>query len=402
MTLSTSSILRPDNMIIGVRTLCPRSSRQISRPPRAGSTMSRAIRSAIPCNPRSSPSRPCPVETTEKPSSSKATVRVRRRASSSSMSRIFFMGVFLRKNDPERAPPGGSALGPDRCMVGIHDVLDDLQAEPDSLRVDPDRLGGPIEFIKDSVRMPGSDADSPVIHLDLDFARSGRDLDLDLLVLRRILHGVVDEVDQGLLDGVPVDGQEYCVLGERQFQPETGLLNPGAQNIDRLFDQRPEFGPLKVIRFGLPLDFPIIQDVVDQPGNSAALRGQESEEFLPLGPDLDPSPLQELGQPFDGAQGGPQLMGYRRDEFRLEAVELVEFLFGSPLINHLFLKLERLQAQGELAGQGGEEVEVVSGIFLARFLLPEHRKPGQGGRLERQRQEDFGRDPRQEIFTGKK
>ncbi len=85
-------------------------------------------------------------------------------------------------------------------------------------------------------------------------------------------------------------------------------------------------------------------------------------------------------------------MGYGRNELRLQPAELLGFLARGPLVDDLLLEPEAAQGQGQLGGQGPEQLQVLPGEPFARSLAADE-DPARGG-------PPLGREGQSEIVAG--
>ena len=135
---------------------------------------------------------------------------------------------------------------------------------------------------------------------------------------------VVDQVDQGLLEGFAV-GRKLIVgeliVGEMELEVDAALGGVGLHQLDGLLGQGDEVGGFEVILLAALLDAGEIEDVLDERGEAAAFLDDEAEVFLLLGRLGNFAPLQALGHQADGGDGGAQFVGDAGDEVALELVE---------------------------------------------------------------------------------
>ena len=143
-----------------------------------------------------------------------------------------------------------------------------------------------------------------------------------------MLDGVVDQVNQRLLDGAPIHFQFEPGGGRlarrgMEFQPHTLFHRVGFHQLDGGPGQRHEIGGFKFILLAALLDPRKIQHVFNQGGEAAAFLTDEAEIFLLFFRVTDFIALQIFRHQAHRGNGGAQFVGNARNKVGFHLVELL-------------------------------------------------------------------------------
>src|SRR5947208_2332336 len=183
-----------------------------------------------------------------------------------------------RQREKEGDAALGQVLGPDAPAVRVHDALADREAEAGAPAAS--RLAA-VELLEDSLLPAVGQARTMVGDLNGHLAVGrGRD-DPDRAVGRGVLDGVVEQVDQHLLD-------EHVVHGdERQIGRDAHNDAVAVEALGELPERGPDHllkgVPVTVQAQGARLEPRHLQQVLDEPVEAAGLVTNGLQEFL-LGP----------------------------------------------------------------------------------------------------------------------
>src|SRR4029078_7178889 len=211
-------------MTTGVGLARARSSRHTSKPFLRGSVMSRMTRSGAVEMAFANPSSPSDAVTPSYPSSSRLSRRPSNIWGSSSITRMRFVTVGLscmqREVEREGAAAPGLAVDAHEAAVAAHHVVDNREAEAGALRAGPGIGLNPEELREDLALEARRNADAAIAHADDAEAADTRNLDLDLAVLRRILHRIGDQILDRLHGGLGIDQHRHRAVemrGDREL-----------------------------------------------------------------------------------------------------------------------------------------------------------------------------------------
>src|SRR4029077_5318535 len=123
-----------------------------------------------------------------------------------------------------------SELGahPDAAVHLLHELSADVQPEPRPADAAREVRVDPVELLEDPLELAGRDAEALVLHLEADPRPRALAPDLDPAAVRRVLDGVLDEVEQPLLHppGVP-DGTRHARLALELDHEARREMEPG-------------------------------------------------------------------------------------------------------------------------------------------------------------------------------
>jgi len=143
-----------------------------------------------------------------------------------------------------------------------------------------------------------------------------------------VFDGVVDEIDEQLLDSGSIPGRLRGGLlrgGQNGFEANLGEVGAGSHDSDGVGDQTYGVEGFELVFFAGLFDAGVVEDVLDEAGESAAFLNDQAEEFLLLlwvGCD---ALLETLGEQADGGDGGAEFVGDTGDEPGLHFGELELF-----------------------------------------------------------------------------
>ena len=113
--------------------------------------------------------------------------------------------MIQRQGEAKRGSPVRPLLHPDTADVRAHDTPTDREPEADPAAL---TLVHAIEFLEDALDVGLVDPRAAIGNLDLDLALQGSRSDVDRAARGGVLDGVLDEVDEHLLDQDRVEGHE--------------------------------------------------------------------------------------------------------------------------------------------------------------------------------------------------
>jgi hypothetical protein len=97
---------------------------------------------------------------------------------------------------------------------------------------------------------------------------------------RRVLEGVVNQVDQGLLEGLAVGGRLRVNGWEDELEFDAAFGGVGLHQLDGLLREGEQVGWLEIVLLAALLDAREVQDVLDQGREAAAFLDDEAEVFV--------------------------------------------------------------------------------------------------------------------------
>jgi len=242
----------------------------------------------------------------------------------------------LQFHDKGRALPFSGRFGADGAMMRLDHLLGHEEAQARAADVDLVGVVGAAELLEEARQGLGRDADAGVLHGEDELVmllverESSRDR-----ALSRVLHGVVDDVGDHLLQLIPVGGD--AIVGAaavrrlvgREGELEAGLVDVRLELGDGVLDEHPEVDGLEGVLHGAELDPAHVQVVVDD--------GGEGLGGLIDAVDALPGFVRQLAHvafeeerrvALHGGQGRAQLVRGERDEFGLLTIELGQAVIG--------------------------------------------------------------------------
>jgi hypothetical protein len=220
---------------------------------------------------------------------------------------------------------GGGGLDLDGAVVGLGDVLDDGEADADAGGLAAEFGAATVEGLENAGAVFGGDAGAVVGDGEGQGGWGGAEAtgDEDVGMGGGMLDGIVDEVDEGLLDGFAVeDGFEGGDGGGRiEFEGDLAVVGVGAHEGEGVVEEGGEVGGLEGVLFAALVDAGEVEDVLDETREAAAFLTDEAVVGVAFGGVGDAVALEALGEEADGGDGGAEFMGGGRDEIGAEFVE---------------------------------------------------------------------------------
>src|SRR5690606_28065760 len=141
-----------------------------------------------------------------------------------------------RQPDPEDGTSVRRALDTDVAVVGARDVAD--QGETDARAADRLQPHGAraIEPLEDVLVLLGVDAGAPVADREHDALALALELQRDLLAVRGVLGGVVDQVHHRERERVGVELYDWEIRLDLDIDRHLGGREPAADEIDGALD----------------------------------------------------------------------------------------------------------------------------------------------------------------------
>src|SRR6185436_20081125 len=137
--------------------------------------------------------------------------------------------------DPEHRPAAFTIQHVHRTAMSTHDLIDDRQSQPRSLRMLPPRRGEPDETLEDPCALAGGDAGSAIADVDLARLRRSSRRDADPASGGGVADGVEDEVREGAGDAAAVAVDAALAL-DRDALLAGDRAGEGDRVVDRVVD----------------------------------------------------------------------------------------------------------------------------------------------------------------------
>lgn len=237
--------------------------------------------------------------------------------------------------------------------MGLGGVTDEAETDADAAGFAAEFGAAAVELFEDPFVVGFGDARALVVDRELEVCGfGGGEADGDGGSGRGMFEGVVDEVDEGLMDGgsVPVGfGQGGGVIGEFGSDEDVGGGGGGFHESDGFVDQADGVDGFELVFLAALLDPGVVEDVGDEAGEATTFLDDEVEVFLLLGGAGDGFLFEAFGEESDGGDGGAEFVGDAGDEGGLHFGELelaVEGAAGVP------------ESEGGGGGGGGDEESV--------------------------------------------
>jgi hypothetical protein len=204
--------------------------------------------------------------------------------------------------------------------VGGHDRFADVQPEPAAL--EPARALGAVEALEHARQLVGVQPDAVVAHADGRAPFVGVDRHLDRAAVRRVLHGVREQVGEKLLQPrlVPHAPERR---GRAHLEPVPVARR--ADLLDDRADDRDQIGPGPLERQPAGLEPREVEQQLEQLDGAVGLPGDRVKPRLDLlgrrRPGREPAP-QQLRPQLDRRGRGLQVVGDDREDLVLEPLDL--------------------------------------------------------------------------------
>ena len=207
--------------------------------------------------------------------------------------------------------------------MGGDDVLDDAQAQPrasgdpGASRVDP------VEAFEDALGVLSGHADALVGHGDLDALVDEVDSDADSSALRRVVHGVVDEVAHRIDEQFVVAFDEQ-VARRGDLDVDALALRPGPGTVSGIVDHLGDGDLLGRRGSGVVLDAGEVDDLLHQLGQPLRLPLHSPAEALDCGGVVG-EVGDSLGEQSHRTDRRLEFMGHVGDEVAADGVDAFGF-----------------------------------------------------------------------------
>jgi hypothetical protein len=138
--------------------------------------------------------------------------------------------------------------------VGLDDMPDDLEPQPDAFGVDLGCAGAAVEVPENPLHLLRRNADALIPDTDLHLVGPFEKVYAELLFAGGVLHRVVDQINHELLDGVPVDIRMDMMGRQVEVDGEGALLKLRSKNLDQVSNNQPDVLCSEIIGLGLLFD----------------------------------------------------------------------------------------------------------------------------------------------------
>src|ERR1700758_3314358 len=180
------------------------------------------------------------------------------------------------------------------------------------------RIADAIELFKDPGLLLRGDADSVVDNLEVDAAVLSVEIYAQILLSRRVLEGVVHQIEQRTSDGFAIHLQRWQIVVDLLLEVEAVVLDFKAIRIERAAYQIANVGLAKAVLLLARLDAGEVEDIVDQRGKTLAFLANDLVVLLVLGGIGDASQLQSLSVETNERERCSQLVRDVGDEIGLQ------------------------------------------------------------------------------------
>ncbi len=230
--------------------------------------------------------------------------------------------ALSRQHHDEHAAALRAGLDPDAPPVRLGDVLDEREPDTAAAHLAPVRDAPTHEALENSLTILGRDAGALVGHADLDLAAPIADGDRNAATIGRVLEGVVDEVDDGNLDGTLVAADRRQPWLHVELDLDALPLGAQATSVHRARHHLADRPVREVVGLPPPLHLGEVEHVLDQRGQALALAHDDLQVLPALLVAVDAPALQELTEHAHERKRRLELVRNVGDEVALQVREL--------------------------------------------------------------------------------
>src|ERR671922_631414 len=250
----------------------------------------------------------------------------------------------------------------------------DVEPEPRAAHAAAEVRIDAVELPEDPLQLAVRDPEALVADREPKSALPRLDADLDPPALGRVLHGVVDEVEEDLPDLVRIADDRGEPAGLRHGERDVvSCSQRGAHLLDHLDDE--PLGVDVLLLEPQPAGVELVrqQDVPDDPRQPLALeRDHFQQPVRRRHVEVDVAPAQRLRAAVDRRERRPQLVRDGGDELALQGVERALLGQVAERVDDAIVELHARDADPELAGG---ELQRHRRITRGRPGLRRHRYP---------------------------
>ena len=140
-----------------------------------------------------------------------------------------------------------------------------------------------------------------------------------------MLDGVIEEIENGLLNSEGVYAGLEIAGGWLEFERDTVFGGDGGDRFEGRFDDFDEIGAFEFVGFTVLFDAGEIENIFDQNGEAAAFLDEVIEIFALLFGIANATALETFGHQAHGSERGAELVGDAGDEITFELVQALLF-----------------------------------------------------------------------------
>lgn len=156
----------------------------------------------------------------------------------------------------------------DFAAVAFHDVADEGEAKAGALDVSIFRRGDAVETIKDFSLFGGGDAEAKIPDFEGDVGAVGLDAEANLAGGAGVFHGVGEEVENGLFEGIAIGVNGLWGVVEGGFEGVSGSFEHGTGGGEDGFDEWLKSDGRERVGFAVSFDAGELEYVVDEAAES--------------------------------------------------------------------------------------------------------------------------------------
>src|SRR5258708_769050 len=170
-----------------------------------------------------------------------------------------------RKDKGKYAPLTGRRANLHPATMSLDHVSYDGQSEAASLHVVDESASDAIKLFEDLLLLPRRNADAVIGDGDAHFVTGRVDRNRDLLAVARVLHGVGEEIHDGLSHGITIDAQRgQWRVGGLERDGEAMIAERYAERRDGLSDELGNVAWGEAVLLLRRFDPGEVQNVVDE------------------------------------------------------------------------------------------------------------------------------------------
>src|ERR1700691_4332139 len=202
--------------------------------------------------------------------------------------------------------------------MSLHDVAYQREPQSAALGVMHQRIADPVELLENFELLFERNADSVIDDLEVDATVAAVQMDAEIFLCGRVLHGIVYKIQQRTSNRLTIHPQWRKIVVDLLLEVEAVLLNFKTIGVERAPHQIGHVGFAEAVLFLARLDAGEVKNIVDQRSQPLALFANDLVVFLMFARGGDASQLQSFCIKADERKGCSELVRDIGNEIRFQ------------------------------------------------------------------------------------